>query len=276
MALAILAAVVLAGAAIAKGIEEGEGPSLREGTAPVARAPSVPSKPPAPARPEIPIDVTSVHHSLTVAFQRRFRDTHGYATKVSDDAIGAGCEKKENGAFQCGIGAKLLLGISDIWGYRVELTDDRCWTAEALEEFGAYQSQVDAYRNREFLAPGKRDVRRMVRQARRLHTLEGCIEARPPGDLGGTDDAARFIANLAALNVQRHFPGDQKKTRCRSLGREQAALVPDSWNYDCEVTLANGRKYVDRIHCFDEPPHENYDPCGSDNGYPRIPPRPLP
>lgn len=168
----------------------------------------------------------------------------------------------------------LPLGATETWAYSVRANPGTgCWTARSLEEHGAYQDQVDAYGDRETLAPSKSETRALVRYADRLHVLEGCIPQGAQPETGDTPTEA--IARFASPGVQREFPGKQRGTSCRSRGK-YTGFGPDSYEFLCETRLANGRKYVDAISCYDPPPYLSLDSCTEQDGYPRRARRPLP
>jgi hypothetical protein len=221
----------------------------------------------------VTLDNEMVFNSVSAAFVKQYRQAHGYAVKV--DASAAFCKDEKGGAFDCELDAKLGLGIKELWGYRAKATGrPGCWVAETYKPFGAYQDDVDSYRNRDFLAPSRSEVRKDIRIARKMRHLSGCAANLPTARTSNAN--ADRIAQLSAQNVSREFPGEQDATSCRYRGKDEVALAPDSYEYTCKTTLPSGRKYVDKISCFDKPPYDDFDSCTSHDGYPDRPPRALP
>lgn len=77
-------------------------------------------------------------------------------------------------------------------------------------------------------------------------------------------------------SIDREFGSKPASVSCKYLRKEEVALAPDSWNYDCAATMADGKKYIDKVICFDAPPMKNYEGCGDEDGYPRKPLRAIP
>lgn len=111
-----------------------------------------------------------------------------------------------------------------------------------------------------------------MREADALGTLRGCLP--PDGGRYAGKDPEKFMAALASLNVLRQKPGKQRASTCKGLGKNSSG--PDFYEYDCTVDLLDGRRYADRISCFDPPPYRTCDACTENEGFPRKPPRSLP
>jgi hypothetical protein len=228
---------------------------------------------PAAARPVA--DANTVYNSAATLFLRKYKDVVSKQSTLSNETQNCyGADEADT--YDCEFRVDIPIFEDEAWAYEVQVEPSTgCWTATLHQPFGPYQSQIEAYQDRETLAPTKSDVRRLSRDAKALRTLGGCVSGVPE-NLSGTTEAARFITTLASQHVARKFPGEQRSTHCKDLGREKVALAPDSTNFDCRTKLVDGRTFADSIYCFDEPPHANYESCGHEEGFPKLPPRPLP
>lgn len=269
-----ISAMLAATAALIAGCGNASTTTPESDTATAPAQPSVPKRK-THKQPPIPVDATALYNSLAIIAARQYSHLRHDDYKSKQHGAGSSCEAKDR-HFQCGVEIDFgILGISELWGYTVSVHQNGCWRATTLEQWGPYQDDVEAWQNRKLLAPTTRDVKEHLRVARGMRHLQGCIRSGG-GDLAGSDHDATFIAGLASQDVQRAYPGSQRKTRCRSLGKETVALAPDSWNYLCRTFLHNGKSYEDKILCFDPPPYKSYDACQPQDGYPRRPPRQLP
>lgn len=217
------------------------------------------------------IDGTTVYNSAAAAF------INSYRTVVDERARVGGRQDSctsENGVdFRCSLPVEFPVLEDPRWVYKVRV-DRRtgCWTATASPPFGEFQHSVDAYRNRAALAPPKAEVVEMVRSARKLRRLRGCIP-KSTGQFVGRAPT-QFLAQQAAANVERRIGGAAASWSCKFEGVD--TLGPDSHRYRCLVRLRTGKAYVDRLYCFSKPPYESYGNCGEEEGYPKRPPRRLP
>lgn len=219
-------------------------------------------------------DATLLYGSVVDSFLSRYKTVTGDSTAELSRRGGTYCDE-DGASFSCLMQVKLLLGVTENWAYKVTPSDKpECWTAKTRKTFGAYQDDVDAYRNDEFLAPSRKDANKQVRDARRLRHLDGCLKAALESTTG--DPSEQLVASFASDGVKQAFPGKQTSTSCKYKGKQEIALAPDSYDFKCVTKLASDRRYVDLILCFDPPPLKNLDSCTEEEGYPRKPPRPVP
>jgi len=225
------------------------------------------------------IDGNTVFNSAGAAFIKLYQDAVDRkalpvrsGVKHCDEGKSEGGNESGEVTYRCQFAIAVFAFADEGWRYSVEVTSDGCWTANTIDRHGAFQRQVDAYQDRDPLAPSKRTVKKLIDQAKQLDTLKGCIPPETGRYVGSQPE--KFIATLAAGNVARTFPGRQRSTTCRFTGSEDLALTPRSYAYSCTTTMANGKKYIDRVTCFSKPPYSDFGSCGDKDGDPKNPPRP--
>lgn len=218
------------------------------------------------------LDDTTLFNSVAHVFIARYSRVVAATSRLSPESR-AFCTDEHPPMHTCELRIDVPI-VSDIsWLYDVTLTGS-CWIARTRDRYGALQGSIDAYRNRDTFAPSTAQVRSDIRQADQLRVLRGCASNVPRPIAAASPE--RFVAALAAQNVQRERPGRQTAAECEYEGKHVIALAPDSWNFTCTVSLGTGKSYVDKLVCFDPPPYESLDACGEERGYPKRPPRPLP
>jgi hypothetical protein len=79
----------------------------------------------------------------------------------------------------------------------------------------------------------------------------------------------RHVAKVAIKDVRSRRPNAALSASCTSLGKKAEDYVPDSWKYDCAVSVTppgRAQRTVHRpIYCFDPPPYTaTNDSCGID------------
>jgi len=102
----------------------------------------------------------------------------------------------------------------------------------------------------ELVEPG-RHVERALDSRRRWPPSPSrpCSPAAP--STASSDDPAEFMKGFVKQSIDREFGSKPASVSCKYLGKEEVALAPDSWNYDCAATMADGKKYIDKVICFD-------------------------
>lgn len=224
--------------------------------------------------PPAPVDSTTLFNSIAQVFIAKVNEGEPSTSRLAlASDIVAHCDDGERGVHICEMRISLPVTTDESWVYEARLTKS-CWIARTRDRFGANQDLVDAYRNRDVLAPSRAEVRRYIREADRVRVLRGCTSNVPRAIAGSAP--AVFVAAFAKQNVQRERPGAQSATRCRYLGKQEISFAPDSWDFDCVTTMVSGKTYVDKLVCFDPPPYTSLDPCVEKDGYPKRPPRALP
>ncbi len=221
------------------------------------------------------LDQTTLFNSVAQVFVARHSRVYpGEPQSRLSHESRIACDKRSPRAYSCELPVHVPI-VSDVsWTYDVTTTPDDCWTARTRERYGPMQGSVDSYQNRGILAPSTDRVRSIIRQANALRDLSGCASnvSRP---LVG-DPPERFVAALAAQNVQRERPGGQRSTVCRYLGKQEIDFAPDHWGYTCRTTMVSGAVFIDELSCYDPPPYATLDSCTEQAGYPKRPPRELP
>lgn len=225
---------------------------------------------PAPTKATGPLlDANTVHSAIATEFLRRHRRAVDKSSKLADGGVQS-CDG-ESQHFDCGVRLDVF-GPDETWNYKVVAdTATGCLTGKLTPQYGAYQDNIDGYRDRETFSLPAADIKREVRVARKLRVLKTCV-ASDSAEFAGSDDPAKFIEGMATQDTQRKF-GRALRPTCRSTGKETAG--PDSYTFACSVVV-NGKRYVDSIDCFDDPPYTNYDSCIENDGYPKLAPRALP
>jgi hypothetical protein len=158
-----------------------------------------------------PVDGTTLFNSVAAAFIARYNPAGGDRPKVSNDRTF--CTDDDKPVWVCNVKVKLLLGVTEDWVYNVRV-DGRCWTAVTRDKYGANQDSVDAYRNREMLAPGRREVARLVKDAKRLRRLRGCAETTTT-----RRDPTAFLAQYISQSVSREAPASRQARPASHMAR---------------------------------------------------------
>ena len=218
-------------------------------------------------------DGVTVHRALQRTFLERYEQAMHEDSKLTNPVDD--CRLKE-GTYRCLMDVDQIFGQTEGWAYRVTV-DARsgCFTARTSRRFGAHQDPIDRWRNRKWTLYSRSDIRQMVREARQLRTLRGCVERLPDFAYAGKD-MAKFMAGLASVDVAAKFRKAGASSRCTDRGKEAVDFAPDSYKFSCSTTASDGRRYVSDIYCFEDPPYATYDKCGQEDDFPRPAPRALP
>ncbi len=227
----------------------------------------------AAARPA-PVDTTTLFNSVVPVFIARYNEVYTDSKSQLSPDSRTFCPDDDKPVYSCEMRVDIPIFGDQAWWYDVTIDDDGCWHARTHRRYGAHQNLIEAYQNREAMAPSKAEIRRYIREANRLRFLKGCVANVPRATAGSSPE--EFIAAYAAQNVQRERPGRQRDTTCDALGKQEVDFAPDSWDFACTTIMVDGRVWADKISCFDEPPYTSFDSCSEEEGYPKLPPRALP